>query len=95
MIDTATGRARREPELGRRLRGEPACPLAHRPHRATDAREALVGQLTEADLPEVALVPALGVTQGGWGGLGPPNVDRYVHLHAVVQSERTSLPVAR
>ena len=66
----------------RRLRREPADALAHRPHARADAREALVGELAEADRAEVARRPSRLPLRG----------PRYVHLQTVVQSERTSAP---
>ena len=83
MIETATGVPGDEPELARGVCGQTARALAHRTHARADPREALVGEIAEPDRAEEAVVPPA----CSW--------PRYVHLHTVVQSERTSLPVAR
>ena len=84
MIATATGVPASEPQLARASRREHAGALAHRAARVVPMRAK----------PSAARSPR--PMRSKKSRCHPrPSCPRYVHLQTVVQSERTSTPVAR
>ncbi len=97
MIETPTAVPGSEAELGGgALASSPSHRLAHRADAPADAAVALVDQIAEPDRAEERVVPATDADVSAVAAAAaPPSWPRYVHLHTVVQSERTSAPVAR
>ncbi len=93
------GGAGSEPQLARARLGEPARALAHRPDAGADAREALVDQNAEADLPEEVGLPSTPflaeVGPLAHGGAERAHVDAGGAVHQVVgqiEQARGALP---
>ena len=88
-----------ETQLARARLGEPARALAHGPHAGADARETLVGQDAEADLPEEVGLPATPLLAEigplAHGGAERAHVDARGPVHEVVgqiEQARRALP---